>query len=250
MSGGAPMNVLQRRTLVTGASHPIGVELVRQALQRGDQVFAACRNPARVPVLADLRAEFAGLTLLPLDPADPSSVTDVIPVLESFTDTLDLLVVGPAEPAAHDRVTDRARDEQLETLTATGLTEQLRRQAVAPLVLVRSLLPFLTHRDGARVLLVSSWLGSIANKTQGGDYATCASAAALHMLGRTLAHDLVDRKIVVCVGNPGAFATSPDGPLMRHSVEEAALGLLSQMDRLPAERSGAYLDWTGSERAW
>ena len=56
MSAGSP-----RRTLVTGASRPLGVELVRQSLIRGDRVYACCRNPARVPILADLRAEFGGL---------------------------------------------------------------------------------------------------------------------------------------------------------------------------------------------
>lgn len=245
-----PVTPGQRRTLVTGASQPIGIELVRQCLVRGDRVYAACRNPARVPALADLRAEFGGLELLPLDPADASSVAEVVPVLESLTESLDLLVVGPAEAGAHERTVDRAQDEQLSTMTASGLTEHYRRHAVAPVLLVRTLLPFLAHRDGSRVLLVSSWLGSIGGKTQGGDYATCASAAGLHMLGRTLAHDLAEDRIVVCLGNPGRFATSPDGPLFHHSVEDAAVGLLSQMDRLSAERSGTFMDWTGAERGW
>ena len=63
-----------RRTLITGAARPLGVELVRQCLIRGDKVYAAARNPARVPVLADLRAEYSGLELIALDPADRKSV--------------------------------------------------------------------------------------------------------------------------------------------------------------------------------
>jgi NAD(P)-dependent dehydrogenase (short-subunit alcohol dehydrogenase family) len=203
-----------------------------------------------VPILADLRAEFGGLELLPLDPADPSSVAELVPVLETLTDSLDLLVLGPAEAGAHDRLVDVARDEQLSTLTGTGLTEHYRRHAVAPVLLVRTLLPLLVRGDGPRVLMVSSWLGSLAGKSQGGDYATCASAAGLHMLTRALAHDLVDEGVVVCLGNPGNFATSPDGPAFHHPVEDAALGLLMQVDRLPRERTGALLDWTGAERAW
>jgi len=239
-----------RRTLVTGASQPLGVELVRQCLMRGDTVYAACRNPARVPVLADLRAEFGGLEMLPFDPADASSVADAVPVLEQFTDTLDLLIIGPGEPGAHERAGEAERDAHLDTLTGSGLAEHYRRYAVSPLLLVRTVLPFLAHRDGARVLVTTSWLGSLHGKSQGGDYATCASAAALHMLMRALAHDLVEQGIVVGLGNPGHFATTPEGPVFRHSVEEAALGLLGQMDRLPRERSGAFFDWTGAERAW
>lgn len=242
--------VSPRRTLVTGASKPLGVELVRQSLIRGDKVYAACRNPARVPILADLRAEFGGLELLALDPADPSSVADVVPVLESLTDSLDLLVIGPAEAGPHERLIDAERDEQLSTLTGTGLTEHFRRHAVAPLLLVRTLLPWLVRGDKARVLLVNSWLASLSGKSQGADYATCTSGVALNMLGRTLAHDLADERIVVCLGNPGNYATAPDGPAFRIPIDDAALGLLMQTDRLPLERTGAFLDWTGAERAW
>lgn len=239
-----------RRTLVTGASRPLGVEFVRQSLLRGDKVYAASRNPARVPVLADLRAEFPGLELIALDPADASSVADAIPILEELTDAIDLLVIAPAEPGAHDRLVDAERDETLATLSGTGMVEHYRRHAVAPVLMVRTLLPWLARPDGARVLAVSSWLGSLAGKTQGGDYASCGSAAGYHMLLRALAHDLAEQRITICIGNPGNYATTPDGPAFRIPIDEAALGLLSQTDRLPADRSGCWVDWTGSERSW
>jgi NAD(P)-dependent dehydrogenase (short-subunit alcohol dehydrogenase family) len=239
-----------RRTLVVGAARPLGVELVRQCLGRGDRVVAASRNPARVPVLADLRAEFAGLDLLALDPADAASVADAIPLLESLTTSLDLLVLAPAEPGPHDRLSDAARDEALSTMSGTGLVEHYRRHAVAPILLVRTLLPWLAAGDGARVLVVSTWLGSLAGKTQGGDYATCASAAGLHMLTRALAHDLAEQGITVCLGNPGNYATSPDGPAFRVPIDEAAAGLLSVTERITRDRSGHFHDWTGAERAW
>lgn len=228
----------------------MGVALVRQALLRGDRVYAAARNPARVPVLADLRAEFGGVELLALDPADPASVAATLPLLEELTLSLDLLVVAPPDPAPAGRVAETLRDEALATLSGTGLVEHYRRHAVAPLLLVRTLLPLLARGDRARILLVSSWLGSLAGKTQGGDYATCASHAALHMLGRALAHDLADDGLVVGLGNPGHYATSPEGPAFRHNVDEAAAGLLSVIDRLPPERTGSLLDWTGAERPW
>ena len=239
-----------RRTLITGASRPLGVELVRQSLRRGDKVYAAARNPARVPVLADLRAEYPGLELIALDPADAASVADAIPVLEELTTAIDLLVIAPAEAGAHDRVSDATRDEQLSTMSGTGLVEHYRRHAVAPVLLVRTLLPMLAVGDNTRVLVVTSWLGSLDGKTQGGDYATCASAAGLHMLTRTLAHDLAEQRIVVCLGNPGNYATAPDGPDFQIPIDDAANGLLTVMDRLPRDRSGAFLDWTGSERPW
>lgn len=239
-----------RRTLVTGAGRPLGVEFVRQSLMRGDKVYAAARNPARVPVLADLRAQFPGLELIALDPADAASVADAIPVLESLTSAIDLLVVAPAEAGAHDRANETARDEVLSTMSGTGLVEHFRRHAVAPVLLVRTLLPWLASGDSARVLMVSSWLGSITGKDNGGDYATSASGAALHMFSRALAHDLLEQHITVCIGNPGHLADSTSDHTAPVSIDEAALGLLMQTDRLARDRTGAFLDWTGAERAW
>ncbi|MBL0171857.1 MAG: SDR family NAD(P)-dependent oxidoreductase [Gemmatimonadaceae bacterium] len=244
------MSPSPRRTLVTGAGRPLGIELVRQSLLRGDKVYAASRNPARIPVLADLRAEFPGLELLALDPADAASVAEAIPVLEALTSSLDLLVIAPAEAGAHERVSDAARDESLSTMSGTGLVEHYRRHAVAPVLLVRTLLPWLSTGDGARVLMVTTGLGSLANKTAGGEYASSASAAALHMLTRALANDLSEHGITVCLGNPGDYAAIPDEPAFRIPMDEAALGLLSITDRLARERSGAYLDYTGAERPW
>lgn len=244
------MSPSPRRTLITGAARPLGVALVRASCERGDKVYAAARNPARVPVLADLRAEFPGLELIALDPADASSVADAIPVIEGLTSSLDLLVIAPAEPSANERLNDGTRDQQLATLSGTGLVEHYRRHAVSPVLLVRTLLPLLAAGDGARVLMVTSWLGSLAGKTQGGDYASCASATGLHMLTRTLAHDLADQEIIVCLGNAGHYATAPDSASSLVSIEESAAGLLSVVERLSAEKSGAFVDWTGAERPW
>ena len=239
-----------RRTLVTGAGRPLGVEFVRQCLLRGDKVYAAARNPARMPILADLRAEFPGLELLALDPADAASVADAIPVLEDLTASLDLLVIAPAESGPHDRVSDAARDELLSSMSGTGLVEHFRRHAVAPVLLVRTLLPFLANDDGARVLMVTTGLGSLTNKTIGGHYATSASASALHMLTRALAHDLAEQRITVCLGNAGDYAAAPDNPEFHTPIDEVASGLLSITDRVVRERSGAFLDYTGAERLW
>ncbi|MGV3709936.1 MAG: SDR family NAD(P)-dependent oxidoreductase [Gemmatimonas sp.] len=239
-----------RRVLVTGATRPLGVELVRQCLDRGDRVIAAARNPARTSVLADLRAKYGGLDLVALDPADASSVAEAMPVIESVTESLDLLIVAPAEPGPHDRASDAARDAVLETVSATALVEHYRRHAVAPVLVVRTLLPLLQAAGKSRVLLVNNALASLAGKTQGGDYAVCASGAAFNMLARALAHDVAAMNIIVGIGNPDKFADEEDGSHPHAPHERSVAGLLSMIEQLPANRSGAFVDWTGAERPW
>lgn len=240
----------QRTTLVTGTSKPYGVALVRACLERGDRVIAAARHPARVPILADLRAEHGRLEMLSLDPADAASVADAVPVLESLTSAIDCLLVAPAEPGVHERVTDAARDAHLDTLSGTGLLEHYHRSAIAPVLLVRTLLPLLTAARSARVMFVSSWLGSLAGKSQGGDYASCASAAGLHMLVRALSHDVAELGIRCMTGNPGWYATSPDGPAFRLDIMDSARGLLAVLDATTSEQSGLFFDHDGKEHAW
>ena len=70
------------------------------------------------------------------------------------------------------------------------------------------------------------------------------------MLTRALAHDLSAQPIIVCLGNPGNYATTPDAPVSCIPIDDAAAGLLSVASRIPRDKSGAFLDWTGTERPW
>lgn len=240
-----------RRTLITGASRPLGIELVHQCLERGDRVVAACRNPARVSVLADMRAKYGVLDLVALDPADAASVAEAIPILEGISESIDLLIVAPAEPGPHDKQGDAARDAALDTLSATSLVEHYRRHAVAPVLIVRTLLPLLQAAGNARVLLVNGATSSINGKTDGGDYAVAASGAGFNMLARTLAHDLSPMGIIAGIGNPGKYSsTTSDSGKPSASLVQAVTGLLDVIDTLPLDRSGSFFDANGAERAW
>ena len=241
--------MLQRTTLVTGASRPFGLELVRLCLKRGDQVIAASRSVARATALADLRAEYQSLELLVLDPADAASVAEAIPVLQNMTSAIDLLLVAPAEAGPHGQGSDTERNAALETLSATSLVEHYRRHAVAPVLMARTLLPWLATAEQARILFVSTWPGSHVGEAHGGAYAGCASDAGMHMLARSLARDVADKKIIVCVGSAGAYPGAMQSPTATGRTDEAAAGLLDIVDQLSIEQSGAFVDWKGDERA-
>lgn len=179
--------------------------MVRQCLERGDRVIAAARNPARVAMLADLRAKYGTLELVALDPADAASVADAIPVLESLTSSLDLLVIAPGDPGPHERSGER-RDEQLETISATDLVEHYRRHAVAPLLLVRTLLPMLRAGEDPRVSFIEN-----ADAADSG-YGVNASRAALAIMVRLLAVELEESGVSVASGPVGSDATVTSAP--------------------------------------
>jgi NAD(P)-dependent dehydrogenase (short-subunit alcohol dehydrogenase family) len=218
------MTVPRRRVLVIGANRPAALECVRQCVAAGDEVWATCERPSRVPALADLATEHATLRVVSLDPTAPDTVRAMLLRLGAEAGALDLVIHGgiDAQPlAAHG---EPPRDARLDTLQPAGL---------AP-----------------RVLVLSSWLGSITGKTQGGDYALCAALAGLHMLLRAFAHDVQPRGITVLVGNPGPLKTEIEGPAFKVPVDRSVSGLLAAIAAADIDQSGTFVDWNGQLRAW
>lgn len=196
-----PVVTSPRRTLVTGASRAPGLDIVKQCLERGDRVIAASRNPARVPVLADWRAKYGTLELVALDPADAVSVAEAIPVLESISTSLDLLVITPGEPGASEHNGD-GRHHEFSSISAIDLVEHYRRHAVAPLMLVRTLWSLLENGDKTRVVFVDDDARSPGTKDEAdpANYAEPASKAALKSLVPILAAELSQKGVTVLSG--------------------------------------------------
>ena len=98
-----------------------------------------------------------------------------------------------------------------------------------PLRVTQAFLPLLRAANGARVVMVSSGLGSIAEACDpaglfwGVGYAGyCASKAALNMLTVKFAQELAADRIRVNAADPGFTATDLNGHSGPRSVEQAA----------------------------
>jgi hypothetical protein len=70
------------------------------------------------------------------------------------------------------------------------------------------------------------------------------------MLVRALSHDVAELGIQCVTGNPGWYATSPDGPAFRLDIMESARGLLAVLDAATPEQRGLFFDHDGKEHAW
>ena len=101
-----------------------------------------------------------------------------------------------------------------------------------------------------RVMNVSSWLGSISGKQNGGNYSYCASKAALNMLTRTFAYDVIRDGITAIMVNPGWVQTDMGGSRAKLTAEESVRGLLKVADGLTAGDTGKFYNWDGTEHAF
>ena len=231
-----------KRIFITGASRGIGLELARQCLQRGDQVFASCRQPDSADGLQQLKSTNPDrLTILQLDVTNQSEVESVAEQVSAEVDYLDILFNNAG--ILHS-------DEQIGNLAFDTLLNVLHVNSVAPIMVAQSLLGLLKAGKAAKIVNVTSQLGSISRKRSGGRYSYDGSKAALNMFSRTLAFDVIDDGIITIVIHPGWVRTDMGGSGASIGVEESAAGILNVTEKLTKKDVGRFLAWDGAEIPW
>lgn len=217
--------------LVTGANRGIGTEYCRQLKARGDTVIAACRTAS---------AELAALGVRIEQDVDITSDAAVAGLLQRLD---GLAIDGLIHNAG---ILERT---SLEDLDPISLRRQFEVNAVAPLRLTRALLPQLPA--GAKVILMTSRMGSIADNSSGGSYGYRMSKVALCMAGKSLAIDLAPRCIAVAILHPGLVRTRMTGFTAQGiSVEQSVQGLLARIDALNLATSGSFWHANGELLPW
>jgi len=216
--------------LVTGANRGIGLEITKQLKARGDDVIAVCRTSTPELDALGVRVE-AGV-----DVSDADSVAALPGRLKGIE--LDLLVNNAGI----------LRGDSLANLDANAVLQQFEVNALGPLRVTQALLPLL--RKGAKVAIVTSRMGSIADNGSGGYYGYRMSKAAVNAAGMSLARDLKGRDIAVLLLHPGMVATRMTGG-NGIAPAEAASGVIARIDGLSLDTTGKFLHaGTGEELPW
>lgn len=234
-----------RNCLVTGANRGLGLTFVVQMLARGDRVVATCRHPGKATALNALAGEHPGrLHVLPLDVADPRAVAELVRELlllgdDGDSDRIDLLV--NCAGVLHS-------GERFGSVNATNLDDSFRTNAMGPFLLTQALAPRL--RDGARVVNISSQLGSIGGLGLFGTPSYNISKAAQNMATALLAEALRARGMVVVALHPGWVQTDMGGAGAKLTTAQSVTGLLRVIDGLKAADSGQFRDWLGEPLSW
>jgi NAD(P)-dependent dehydrogenase (short-subunit alcohol dehydrogenase family) len=217
--------------LVTGANRGIGLEYCRQLQERGERVIAVCRTSSPELKTLGVRIE-AGV-----DMTNDAAMASLVERLDGLPLDGLILNAGILESTG------------LEDLKAESLRRQFEVNALGPLRLIHALLPQL--RNGSKLILMTSRMGSIEDNSSGGSYGYRMSKVALNMAGKSLAIDLQSRGIAVAILHPGLVRTrmvnfNPQGI----SPAEAVVGLLARIDALTLENSGSFWHANGEVLPW
>lgn len=216
--------------IVTGANRGIGLELCRVLATRGYAVTALCREAS------------GALEALPVVVNAGYDVTD--------GDSIGAFA-SSAEPNSVDLLINNAgilRSTSLDNFDLESMRRQFEVNALGPLRVTRSLLPAL--RDGAKIALITSRMGSIADNDSGGSYGYRMSKAALNAAGVSLARDLGARNIAVAILHPGYVRTDMTGRSGLIDVDESVAGLLERIDQLNMDNSGSFWHTNGESLPW
>ena len=208
--------------LITGANKGIGLETARQLGARGVTVLAGARDEARgLEAERALRDAGADARFVRLDVTDPKSAREAADWVDHQYGRLDILVnnAGIARAGGPPSQTDLDAMREVYETNVFGVV-----------IVTNAMLPLLRRAPAARIVNVSSEVGSIASMTDPASplaqmpasLAYPSSKSALNMITALYAKELRDTPVKVNAANPGYTATD----LNRHngfrSVAEGA----------------------------
>ncbi|WP_442591207.1 SDR family NAD(P)-dependent oxidoreductase [Pedobacter sp. AW31-3R] len=217
--------------LVSGANTGVGYEVAKALAGHGYTVYIGSRNPEKGETAA---AKIGGQAkAIQLDITDTSSIHAAVKLIESEFGYLSLLVNNAA--ISHAGKSGRTMEEILGAqLPSIAVISEMRTvwdtNVFGTLAVTQAFLPLLRKSTAARIVTVSSALGSLTlNSDSANPYRTAfdavygASKTALNGIFLSLAIELESSNIKVNLVSPGFTATALNNFQGTDTVEEGSL---------------------------
>jgi NAD(P)-dependent dehydrogenase (short-subunit alcohol dehydrogenase family) len=227
--------------LITGANRGIGLEFAKQYLADGWRVYATCRDPNSASELRQL-ADKSGdkLRILALNVTDPASVKAAAAELDG--QAIDLLL--------NNAGVGGVRGQTIGNIDYEAWAKVLDANTMGPMRVSEAFVDHVARSKRKLIVTLTSGMGSIADNTSGGSVPYRSSKAAVNMVMRSLAIDLVPRGITCVVVNPGWVRTDMGGPHATQTTTESVTMLRRLIETLRPAQSGKFFNYNGCEYAW
>lgn len=221
---------MKNTILITGANRGIGLALSEIYCQRGDTVYATCRE-----LTEELKNTESNI-IENIDVGNKESIQQLKKQLYGIE--IDILINNAGI----------FKNETLNDMDFNAIDQQLNINAIAPLRVTHALLD--NFKKGSKVGLITSRMGSIEDNGSGAYYGYRMSKAALNAAGKNLANDLKERGISVAILHPGYVSTRMVGFSGDVSPEDSAKGLVARLDDLSPDNTGTFWHANGEILPW
>lgn len=230
--------------LVTGANRGIGIEIVRQLAERGVHVLLTGRDEHRIREAADrLAGERLTVTPIRLDITDTASIEHAAAIVARDYGKLDILVNNAA--VRLEKYGNRPSEQPLGDWRTTFETNIL-----GVVSTTQAFLPLLRCAEAARIVNVSSLLGSNSTHSDTTSYAYSdtfkslpaysASKSALNSWTIHLAYELRHTPIKVNAVHPGYTRTELNDGEGNQQPSEGAITSVEMALLAPDGPTGTY----------
>ncbi|MDX8511879.1 SDR family oxidoreductase [Mesorhizobium captivum] len=242
----------RKNALVTGANKGIGLETARRLAALGFKVWLGARDAERGQAAAEaLRGEGFDVEWLELDVTSDESVAAAAKTVAAQTAGLDVLVnnagVAPGYVDALGPDGRYERPPSREDVANMKATYDV--NVFGPVRVTQAFLPLLLASPAARIVMLSSYLGSIARAAGESQSPNVmgygSSKTALNAITVAFARELSPRGIMVNAAAPGYTATDLNGHKGHRTVQQAAEIVMRLATLDAGGPTGGYFDENG-----
>ena len=245
--------------LVTGANQGIGLQIAKDMVGHGFTVLVGSRNPERGEAAA--KEIGAGAHALQLDVTDAASITAAAARVQAEFGRLDVLIQNAAISNTGKRADQSVEEYAKATRTSTVSIDEMRAvwdtNVFGVLAVYQAMLPILRATPGARIVNVSSGVGSLTtNSDKAFPYRAIfgpvypASKTALNAITLAMAIELEPEGIRVSAVSPGYTRTALNGYSGTESVEDGAREAVRVALLGPDTPTGTFTRWEGETIPW
>ena len=242
----------RKNALVTGANKGIGRETVRRLAALDYKVWLGARDAERGETAAQaLRGEGLDVEWLALDVASDDSVAAAAKAVTARAPGLDVLVnnagIAPGYVDALGADGRYERPPSHEDVADMKATYDV--NVFGPVRVTQAFLPLLAASPASRIVMVSSYLGSLAraagNSQSPNVMGYGSSKTALNAVTLAFARELAPHGIMVNAAAPGYTATDLNAHRGGRTVQQAAEIIVRLATLEPGGPTGGYFDENG-----
>lgn len=214
--------------VITGANRGIGLALTEKFLKEGHEVTGLCRKTG--PELSGTSAR----VIEGVDVTDLESLERASGELEG----IDILINNAGVLLG----------DSYDTVDFENLRTQVEVNTFGPLKVALTIGKKV--KEGGKIGIVTSRMGSISDNTSGGQYGYRLSKCGANAIGKSLAEDLRPQEITVLLLHPGYVRTEMTRGNGLIDTPESADGLFKIVMEKGMDQTGTFWHTNGEELPW